>query len=161
MEAIFEAVVQAAEAAATCKAAVRLFTAELEETGRMIQQRSQRQKEENTRRIAELQQVENNAGASDTQRRMAAIEIRQLETVTYGPTAAELEAFGEAKERAMVACRDFDISKAQFRESYEMAVAELTTMKEAVLPAREIRSAHSDRVERVSESFEKWAAHIS
>lgn len=158
---VFESVVQAAEASRTCGDAVKLFTGELEETGCMIQQRVLRQKEEAARRIVDLQQIADSAGATDTQRRMAVIELRQLETVTYGPTAAELEAFAEAKARAMDACRDFYAEREKFRESHKNAVTELSSIKEEILPERGFRDAYSSRIDRISDSFDRWTAQFT
>lgn len=161
MISVFESVVAAAEEVKACAAGLRYFTAEMEETSAVIRETIKKQKEEDAQRLADLKQVMESATASDTLKRMAAVESRRIAAASYAPTQEELILFSEAKERAETACRDFDAARANFREVYEKAATELAALKAEIFPEREIRGRHRDLIDRAAEGFNRFVSSFN
>lgn len=84
-------------------------------------------------RIAALEQQQGDPARSETVRRMAALELDQLQARTYAATGDEQAAFAEAVNDAETAVRDMRRLQREIRQAFDDLNAELKRLRAETL----------------------------
>lgn len=94
-----------------------------------VKERLASEKQRAEDRAAELKATIADSNRSETVRQLAAGELRELESSTYGPTQAEKDAFAETTARAGRALRDLTTTQRALHDALAAARAELETIQ--------------------------------
>ena len=95
----------------------------------VIRERISAEQQRAESRAAELRTTISDNSRSETVRQLAAGELRELESSTYGPTQSEREAFAEVSAKAEQALRDLATTRQALHDALAAARAELETIQ--------------------------------
>ena len=94
-----------------------------------VKERLASEKQRAASRAAELKRTLSDGSRSETVRGLAAAELHEIETATYGPMQSEREAFAEVSAKAEQALRDLATTRQALHDALAAARAELEQIK--------------------------------
>lgn len=117
----------------TCQAAFHDAHERAQDIFVAVKSRLEVERAQTAERIAALEQQQGDPARSETVRRMAAMELAQLQARTYAVTKDEQAAFAEAVNDAETAVRDMRRLQREIRQAFDDLNAELKRLRAETL----------------------------